>query len=61
MSGSGTMMRWVRAGRISVLGGASWKSPGPEAIATKRTWKEILGWDDSFEPVDTEVRASELA
>ena len=35
--------------------------PGPEAMPAKRTWKETLGWDDSFEPADTEMRASGLA
>ena len=60
MDGRGTVVRWVGTGQISVLGGASWKSPGPEAIAAQRTWKEILGWNDSFEPADTEVRAPEL-
>ena len=58
---SGTAVRRVRAEQLSVLGGVLWKSPGPEAIPAKRTWKETLGWDDSFEPADTEVRVSELA
>jgi len=61
MDRSGTEARWVRAGRMPVLGGASWESLGPEATSTKRTWSEILGWDDGFEPADTEVRASGLA
>ena len=57
---SGTMVRRVRAAQSLALGGVLWKSPGPEAIPAKRTWKETLGWDDSFEPADTEVRVSAL-
>ena len=54
-------MRWVRAGQMPVLGGALWESLGPEATAAKRTWPEILGWDDGFEPADNEMKASESA
>jgi len=61
MDGSGPALRWVRTGRMSVLGGASWESLGPEATAAKRTWPEILGWDDGFEPADNEMKASESA
>ena len=61
MDRSGTAMRRVGAGQTSALGGALRKLPGPEATAAKRTWKETLGWDDSFEPADTEVRVSALA
>ena len=60
MDVSGTVMRRVRAEQLSVLGGVLWKSPEPEAMPAKRTWKETLGWDDSFEPADTDVRVSEL-
>ena len=61
MDRSGTKVRWVRAGQMPVLGGASWESLGPEATGTKRTWSEILGWDDGFEPADTTMRAAGLA
>ena len=61
MSGNGTEMRWVRVEEVSALGEAPWRSPGPEATTTRRIWKETLGWDDGFEPVDTEMRASGLA
>ena len=58
---SGRAVRQVRAGQISVLGGVLQQSPGPEATTAERTWKETLGWDDSFEPASTEVRVSKLA
>ena len=48
MDMSGTAMRRVRAEQLSVLGGVLWKSPEPEAMPAKRTWKETLGWDDGF-------------
>ena len=58
---SGTVVRRVRAAQSLGLGGVLQKSLGPEAIPAKRSWKETLGWDDSFEPADTEMRVSELA
>ena len=61
MDRGGTKARWVRAGQMPVLGGALWESLGPAATGTKRTWSEILGWDDGFEPADTKMRASGLA
>ena len=38
--------RYVRTD--TVLGGALQWSPGPEATAMERTWKETLGWDDGL-------------
>ena len=61
MDMSGAAVRKVRAGQLSVLGGVLWKSSGPEAIPAERTWQEILGWDDSFNPADTDVRVFALA
>ena len=46
MSCDGNERRYVRTG--TVLGGALQGSPGPEATAIKRTWKETLGWDDGL-------------
>ena len=48
MDVSGAAMRRVRAEQLSALGGVLWKSPEPEAMPAKRTWKETLGWDDGF-------------
>ena len=41
-------MGYVGTGMIPVLGGALWRPSGPETAATKWTWKETLGWDDSL-------------
>ena len=46
MSCDDTERRYVRTD--TVLGGALQWSPGPEATAIKRTWKETLGWDDGL-------------
>ena len=43
-----TKMGHVRAGTMSALGGAPWRPSGPETGATKRTWKETLGWNDGL-------------
>ena len=48
MSWNDAEMSYVRAGAVSVLGGALWWSSGPETTTTKRTWKETLGWDDGL-------------
>ena len=41
-------MEYVRAGAVSVLGGASWRLSGPGTATMERTWKETLGWDDGL-------------